>query len=118
MLSIFKTTPSGLLRLDDFEPGAWIDLVSPTDEELSRVAETLNIPLPFLRGPLDAEEKSRVDIEDDLTHVIVDIPVVARTRRRAGLRHYPAGHVAAPRLLHHHLPAAEPHPGRVRAGCR
>lgn len=96
MLSIFKTTPSGLQRLEDFEPGAWIDLVGPTDTELLRVAETLNIPLAFLRGPLDAEEKSRVDIEDDLTHVIVDIPVVARTEDEQGYDTIPLGMLLHP----------------------
>lgn len=80
MLSIFKTEPSSgaFTELEDFEPGAWIDLVSPTDEELHRVTEALDIPLAFLRGPLDAEEKSRIDVEDGLTHVIVDIPIIER----------------------------------------
>jgi magnesium transporter len=96
VLSIFKTTPSGLERLTDFEPGAWIDLVGPTDEELSRVAETLDIPLAFLRGPLDAEEKSRVDVEDGLTHVIVDIPVVARTDDEQGYDTIPLGMLLHP----------------------
>ena len=51
MLSIFKTTDAGLERLDDFEPGAWIDLVSPTDEELLIARDTarlvLGAPNPF-----------------------------------------------------------------------
>lgn len=96
MLSIFKTTPSGLERLEDFEPGAWIDLVSPTDEELLRVTEALGIPLPFLRGPLDAEEKSRIDLEDDLTHVIIDIPVIERTGDQQGYDTIPLGMLVHP----------------------
>jgi magnesium transporter len=78
MLTILKTTESGVQRLDDFEPGAWVDLVSPTEDEVTRVAQAFDIPLPFLRGPLDEEEKSRIDLEGDLVHVIVDIPVLAR----------------------------------------
>ncbi len=80
MLNIFKTDlVSGTFKeIEEFESGAWIDLVSPTDEELNRVTEALDIPLAFLRGPLDAEEKSRIDVEDDLTHVIVDIPIIER----------------------------------------
>ena len=96
MLSIFKTMPSGLEPLDDFEPGAWIDLVSPTDEELLRVSEALGIPLSFLRGPLDAEEKSRIDIEDDLTHLIIDIPVVERTEDEQGYHTIPLGMLVHP----------------------
>ncbi|MBU2603817.1 MAG: magnesium transporter CorA family protein [Actinobacteria bacterium] len=92
MLNIFKTDSSGaLIELEDFEPGAWIDLVSPTDEELHRVTEGLDIPLAFLRGPLDAEEKSRIDVEDDLTHVIVDIPIIERVGGERGYDTIPLG---------------------------
>ncbi len=76
MLAILKTTETGLERLEEFEPGSWIDLVSPTEEELRRVSGELNIPLDLLSGPLDEEEKSRVEMEDGLTYVIVDIPVL------------------------------------------
>lgn len=98
MLSIFKTEPSSgaFKELEDFEPGAWIDLVSPTDEELLRVTEALDIPLAFLRGPLDAEEKSRIDVEDDLTYVIVDIPIIERVGGERGYDTIPLG-----MLLHH-----------------
>ena len=76
MLAILKTTETGLERLEEFEPGSWIDLVSPTEEELRRVSGELNIPLDLLSGPLDEEEKSRVEMEDGLTFVVVDIPVL------------------------------------------
>jgi magnesium transporter len=76
MLAILKTTETGLERLEEFEPGSWIDLVSPTEEELRRVSGELDIPLDLLIGPLDEEEKSRVETEDGLTYVIVDIPVL------------------------------------------
>ena len=55
MLVILKTTETGLQRVDHFEPGSWIDLVDPTDEEVQRVSDELGIPMDFLRGPLDAE---------------------------------------------------------------
>ena len=76
MLAILKTTETGLERLEEFEPGSWIDLVSPTEEELRRVSGELDIPLDLLKGPLDEEEKSRVETEDGLTFVVVDIPVL------------------------------------------
>ena len=76
MLAILKSTESGLERLEKFVPGSWIDLVSPTGAELRRVSDELSIPLDFLSAPLDEEEKSRVELEDGLTLVIVDIPVL------------------------------------------
>jgi magnesium transporter len=96
MLSILKTTAEGLERLDEFEPGGWIDLVSPTEEELTRVTEELSIPMPFLRGPLDAEEPSRIDVEDDLTLVIIDIPIITREEDQQGYDTIPLGMLVHP----------------------
>jgi len=91
MLAILKTTPTGLERLEELEPGSWIDLVDPTPEELDRVSRELVIPLELLRGPLDEEEKSRIDVEDGLTHVIVDIPVLVREDDQQGYETIPLG---------------------------
>ncbi len=93
MLNILKSAPDGLERIQDYEAGAWIDLIGPTEEELVQVSEALAIPLPFLEGPLDREEKSRIDIEDDLdlVHVIVDIPVVERVAGDQGYDTIPLG---------------------------
>jgi magnesium transporter len=96
MLAILKTTPTGLARLEEFEPGSWIDLVSPTVEELERVSRELVIPLDLLKGPLDEEEKSRIDVEDGLTHVIVDIPVVVREDDQLGYETIPLGMLVHP----------------------
>lgn len=96
MLAILKTTPTGLERLEQFEPGSWIDLVSPTEDELLRVCSELSIPLDLLRGPLDEEEKSRIDVEDGLIHVIVDIPIVVRTDEEQGYDTIPLGMLVHP----------------------
>ncbi len=96
MLAILKTTPTGLKRLEEFEPGSWIDLVSPTEEELERVSRELSIPLDLLVGPLDEEEKSRIDVEDGLTHVIVDIPVLVREDDQLGYETIPLGMLIHP----------------------
>lgn len=96
MLAILKTTLTGLERLEGFEPGSWIDLVSPTEEELQRVSEELSIPLDLLKGPLDEEEKSRIDVEDGLTHVIVDIPILVRTEEDQGYDTIPLGMLVHP----------------------
>ncbi|MCJ7832059.1 MAG: magnesium transporter CorA family protein [Actinobacteria bacterium] len=96
MLAILKTTLTGLERLEEFEPGSWVDLVSPTEEELQRVSEELSIPLELLKGPLDEEEKSRIDVEDGITHVIVDIPILVRTEEDQGYDTIPLGMLVHP----------------------
>jgi magnesium transporter len=96
MLAILKTTSAGLKRLEEFEPGSWIDLVSPTEEELERVSRELEIPPDLLKAPLDEEEKSRIELEDGLTHVIVDIPVLVREETLQGYETIPLGMLVHP----------------------
>ncbi len=96
MLAILKTTPSGLERLEQFEPGSWIDLVSPTNEELQLVCNALQVPIDLLRAPLDEEEKSRIEVEEGLTQVIVHIPVLVRTESEQGYDTIPLGMMVHP----------------------
>lgn len=78
MMEIFKTLdPSAVLaRTEKIERGCWINLVSPTQEELDQIIMELGIEPNFLSDPLDDEEKARIDVEDDQTLIIVDVPYV------------------------------------------
>lgn len=78
MMEIFKTGESGtaLQPIETIEKGCWINLTDPEEKELEAVIKTINIEQSFLRDPLDDEEKPRVDVEDDQTLIIVDIPYV------------------------------------------
>ncbi|EQB88961.1 Cobalt/magnesium transport protein CorA [bioreactor metagenome] len=75
MISIYKSDLAGNLNsVEDIEVGSWINLIAPSDEEILLVAQKLNIPNDFIRAALDEEEGSRIEIEDDCTLVILDIP--------------------------------------------
>jgi len=76
MIEIFRTTDpqTELVRVEQIERGCWINLIAPTQEELDRVTREMGIEPNFLSDPLDDEEKARIDIEDDQTLIIVDVP--------------------------------------------
>ena len=76
MLRKFQTTDNGVLQIDNFENGCWIALTNPTADELREVAEQYNIALDDLRAPLDEEERSRIEVEDEYTLILVDIPTI------------------------------------------
>lgn len=76
MIEIFKTYDSGTRKIDQMEDGTWIALTNPTASELLEVSERYNIDIDHLRAPLDEEERSRIEMEDDYTLVLVDIPTV------------------------------------------
>ena len=76
MYKIMKSTETGLdeLEIDRLEKGCWIDVVAPSEEELQEIAAATKIQMDFLTAPLDEEEKSRIEIEDEQILVLVDIP--------------------------------------------
>ena len=76
MYKVVKSTDAGLdeLEIDRLEKGCWIDVVAPSEEELQEIAATTKIQMDFLTAPLDEEEKSRIEIEDDQILILVDIP--------------------------------------------
>jgi len=75
MLQIFKSTDSGLTTLDQVEDGAWINLVNPNEQELLSISKNLNIPAEHLKAALDEEERSRIEVDEGCTVVLIDIPV-------------------------------------------
>lgn len=76
MIEYFKSDARLLSPLYEFEPGCWVNLVRPTSEEITHVLATTGVEEDFLRAALDPEESSRVELEEDQTLLIVDIPTL------------------------------------------
>ncbi len=74
MEQMFLSTALEFKEINTFEPGVWINLVNPSQEESVSLAEQFNIDITDLRAPLDLEETSRISVEDDYTLIIVDVP--------------------------------------------
>lgn len=93
MEEINNRTVSRLERVDEIMPDCWINLSSPTEDELRHVEQTLNVPPEFLRYPLDEEERPRIDIDDDGDHVLIiaDFPYIRREGTNAKYETQPVG---------------------------
>lgn len=85
MLNIYKTIDNSLVELNEFVEGSWINLTNPTESELKLVSEELNVDIDFLKGPLDDEESSRIETEDNQISILVDIPM---EEKEEGLKVY------------------------------
>ena len=59
-----------------FEPGSWIQLTDPSLDEMELISKKFDIDISDVRAAMDADESSRVEIEDDYTLILVDIPVI------------------------------------------
>lgn len=76
MIRYFMTVNGIISEREAAEPGCWISLTHPTASETELIAERYKIDIDDLRAPLDEEERSRIETEEDYTILLVDIPAV------------------------------------------
>ena len=93
MLSIYNTDlkTSKFEKIKDFRRGSWINLVNPTAEEIETVCSNLKIEDEFIKYPLDYEEQARIDIEDDMTLFVIDVPIIEETKEGKSYSTMPLG---------------------------
>ncbi len=75
MIRYYKTIDTKLEKINDFENGCWINLVEPNHEEISYISDRFNIDIDSINAALDEEERSRIDVEDNHTLILIDIPI-------------------------------------------
>ena len=82
MLKIYNTDieTNKLEEIKEFQKGSWISLVNPSESEIKKVCESINIQDGFIRDALDFEEKARIDLEEDdnTTLFVVDVPIIEK----------------------------------------
>lgn len=76
MIQIFAAEDNRIEELERIQPGCWVALTDPTQEELDRVSAVTKIEQEALKAALDDEERSRIETEDEYTMVLVDIPII------------------------------------------
>ncbi|NLM61515.1 MAG: magnesium transporter CorA family protein [Clostridiales bacterium] len=76
MLSVFKSIDRRLVEMNEIEPGCWVKLTSPTDEEIERVCNALDVDPALMRAALDEEETSHIDFAEGQTLIVIDVPIV------------------------------------------
>jgi len=78
MLKIYLSNEQGVLQeAEKISNGCWINLINPTEEEILDIARTVEVPLEFLKDPLDEEERSRIEKDGENTLIIVNVPLVS-----------------------------------------
>ena len=79
MLKIYNTDieTNEFQEIREFKKGSWLNLVNPSENEIKKVCENINIQEDFIRDALDYEEKARIDKEEDDNTIlfVVDVPI-------------------------------------------
>lgn len=91
MIRIIKSEANLIEELDRIEPGAWIALTDPSQDELDWVSDKLNIETEDLKAALDDNERSHIEIEDNYTLILVDIPIIEERNEKQWYGTIPMG---------------------------
>lgn len=74
MVRFYRTDDRKIHEEEKIIDGVWVNMVNPTISEGEEIAKELGVDVQDLLAALDEEEKSRVELEDGYTLILVDIP--------------------------------------------
>lgn len=80
-----------LPEISAIEKNCWVNLTAPDDTEIHRIATELSVPEEFIRAALDEEEQPRVEVEDKVSLVVIDIPEETTGEKRYLYSTFPLG---------------------------
>lgn len=95
MLKIYNTNieTGNLEEIKQFIKGSWINLVNPSEAEIKKVCENVQMEEEFIRDALDFEEKARIDTEEDDNTIlfVVDVPIIEKNEENEMYTTMPLG---------------------------
>jgi len=76
MISYYAKSEGKLTELSEPQEGCWINIFPPFNQsELEETAQQLDVPLVFFTDPLDIDERSRYEREDDVRLIVINTPL-------------------------------------------
>lgn len=91
MINIYRTDDRIISEIDQYTDGAWVKLTAPTLEECAEISDRFHMDIADVRAALDDEESSRINLEDDYTLILVDIPSAEMRNNRHSYTTIPLG---------------------------
>lgn len=76
MLKVYQTIKGSVINLDEPALHTWIDVTSPTDEELEQLKSIAEIDEDVLRSIRDFDEVPKVEKYDDYDFILIQTPKV------------------------------------------
>lgn len=99
MIRIFKTIEGNIQQIQEPVEGSWVALTNPTASEVFEIADKFGIEVDHLRAPLDEEERSRIEVEDNYTLILVDIPVIEERNEKEWYGTIPLAIIVAKEMI-------------------
>ena len=77
--------------IDEWQPGCWVQVTCPTEEDKKFLESTLHIPDYYISDIADTDERARYDIDEGWVLIILRIPYVKETKSRTPYTTIPLG---------------------------
>ena len=90
-MKTFWNYNGGLKAIKEWEPGCWIQVTCPTEEDRHELEEQFNIPDYFISDISDTDERARYEYDDGWMLTILRIPYVKEIRSRTPYTTVPLG---------------------------
>ncbi len=77
MLRIYKSEDGGKLvklKKNRVTPLSWYNMINPSVDEMEKVSEQLKLDPDMLKNALDLDERSRVEFDDGVLSLIINLP--------------------------------------------
>lgn len=90
-MKTFWNISGNLNAIKEWQPGCWIQVTCPTEEEQQQLEDTYHIPDYFLSDISDTDERARYEYDDGWMLIILRIPYVKEIRSRTPYTTVPLG---------------------------
>ena len=99
MVRIFKTIEGAIHEIQEPQEDCWIAMTNPTATEIFEMSERFGIEVDDLRAPLDEEERSRIEVEDNYTLILVDVPMIEERNDKDWYGTIPLGIIVTKKMI-------------------
>ena len=90
-MKTYWNTKENLKTISEWQPGCWIQVTCPTDEDQRELEERFQIPDYFIDDISDTDERARYEYDDGWMLIILRIPHVKQIRSRTPFTTVPLG---------------------------
>ena len=99
VVRIFKTIEGAIHQIQEPQEDCWIAMTNPTATEIFEMSERFGIEVDDLRAPLDEEERSRIEVEDNYTLILVDVPMIEERNDKDWYGTIPLGIIVTKKVI-------------------
>lgn len=87
----FWNTKHGISPIDEWQPGCWVQITCPVEEDVNYLVDKLHMPDYFITDVADADERARYDLDEGWLMIILRIPHLKSINSRAPYTTIPLG---------------------------